>query len=268
MPDVRCLFVRGRYFTERDYGGGAGAIIIDETMARRYWPAEDPIGKRIRLRPPPATPWLEIVGVVGDVKRRTLDAAPRPGIYTHYLQTPSRNTSVVIRAVADPASLVAAARRAIREVDSEQSVAEIMPMPEALSQSISAWRFPMILLGVFAGLALALAVFGIYGVMAMAVAERTREVAIRIALGAQTGDVFRLVMGRGVKLALAGAALGLAGAFALTRVIASLLYGVGATDPLTFALITMSLTAAALLACYAPARRATKVDPMVALRQD
>ena len=260
--------VRGRYFTERDYGGGAGAIIIDETMARRYWPAEDPIGKRIRLRPPPATPWLEIVGVVGDVKRRTLDAEPRPGIYTHYLQTPSRNTAIVVRASADSASLVAAARRAIREVDSEQSVAEIRPMTEALSQSIAAWRFPMILLGIFAGLALALTVFGIYGVMAMAVAERTREVAIRIALGAQTGDVFRLVMGRGVKLALAGATLGLAGAFALTRVIASLLYGVGATDPLTFALITLLLTAVALLACYAPSRRATKVDPMIALRTD
>jgi len=258
--------VRGRYFTERDFGVSAGAIIIDEATAGRYWPAEDPIGKRIRLRPPPATPWLEIVGVVGDVKRRTLDAASRPGIYTHYLQTPQRNAAVVVRAAADPASLAPAVRRLVREVDNEQPVAEISPMPEVLSQSIASWRFPMILLGIFAGLALALAAAGIYGVMAMAVAERTRELAIRISLGAQTSDVFRLVMGRGLKIALAGAALGLAWALALTRVIATLLYGVSATDPVTFGLIAALLVLVALLACYLPARRATKVDPMIALR--
>jgi putative ABC transport system permease protein len=257
--------VRGRYFSEHDFGGSAGAIIIDETMARRYWPTEDPLGKRIRVRPPPETPWLEIVGVVGDVKRRTLDAAPRPGIYAHYRQTPAGST-VIIRATAEPAALMAAVRGAIREVDREQSVAEIRPMTEVLSQSIAAWRFPMILLGIFAGLALA--AVGIYGVMAMAVAERTRELAIRISLGAQRSDVLRLVLGRGLRLALAGVALGLAGAFALTRVIAALLYGVSATDPLTFGLIAALLVVVALLACWIPARRATKVDPMIALRTE
>jgi predicted permease len=258
--------VRGRYFTDPDFGSGAGAIIIDETMARRYWPNENPIGKRLRLRPPPATPWLEIIGVVGDVKRRTLDVAPRPGIYTHHLQTPGRDVSVAIRTVSEPASMVEAVRSAIREVDKEQPVTDIRPMTEVLSKSIASWRFPMILLGIFAGLALALAAVGIYGVMAMAVAQRTREMAIRISLGAQTSDVFRLVMGRGLRLALAGVALGLTGSFALTRVIATLLYGVSATDPMTFGLIAALLVVVALLACLIPARRATKADPLAVLK--
>jgi putative ABC transport system permease protein len=260
--------VRGRYFNDRDSGNSASVIIIDETMARRYWPAEDPIGKRIRLRPPPVTPWLEIVGVVGDVKRRTLDAAPRPGIYTHYLQTPPREMSIVVRAAAEPESLIATVRRAIREVDREQPVADIRPMSEVLSQSIAVRRFPMILLGIFAGLALALAAVGIYGVMAMAVNQRRREMAIRLSLGAQTSDVFRLVMGRGMRLALAGVTLGLMGAFALTRVLDTLLYGVRATDVTTFVLIAVLLVVVALLACFIPARRAMKVDPMMLLRYE
>jgi putative ABC transport system permease protein len=191
-----------------------------------------------------------------------------PEIYTSYLQDPFGSMSYVVRASVEPASLAAAVREAVRGVDRAQPVAEFKEMEQIVEEAAAQPRFNSLLLGVFGGTALLLAAAGIYGVMAYAVAQRTHEIGVRMALGAQRGDVFRLIMGQGARLILAGVAFGLVAAFALTRLMRGLLFGVGATDPLTYAGIAIFLTLVAALACYLPARRATKVDPLIALRYE
>jgi putative ABC transport system permease protein len=261
--------LKGRDFTEQDAEEAPRAVIINQTMARQFWPGEDPIGKRFTLGlPRPSNPWLSVVGVVGDVRHRGLDTEPRPQWYRTYLQSPRLRMTLVVRAAGDPASLTAAVRNAVRSVDQDQPVSNVMTMPEIVAESISPRRFQMLLLGLFAALALILAVMGIYGVISYSVAQRTHEIGVRMALGARPRDVLRLIVGQGLMLALIGVGLGLAAAFALTRVIASLLYGVSATDPASFATTSLLLMITALLASYLPARRAMKIAPVVALRYE
>ncbi|MCA1628589.1 MAG: ABC transporter permease, partial [Acidobacteria bacterium] len=257
--------LRGRTFAEQDTEASAMLCLINETMARRYFPDEDPIGKRITI----IKDEREIVGVVGDVRHAKLDAEAGAEMYTPYLQAPAPYINFVARSRAlDEASLAAAVRNAIHAVDKDQTIHKSRTMEELLSRSIAQPRFNTWLLSIFAAIALVLAMVGIFGVMNYTVAQRTHEIGIRRALGAQGADVMRLVVGHGMMLALLGVGVGLAGAFALTRFLASLLYGVSATDGWTFSAVALLLSAVAFVACYIPARRATKVDPMIALRYE
>ncbi len=266
--------LKGRQLTEGDKEDAPGVVIINETFAHRFFPGEDAIGKRVTFDNPEKekASWNSIVGVVRDVKHSALDAEPRPEIFRPFFQSPgtsfSGDLALVARTVSDPLSLAAAIRNEVWAVDKEMPVYDIETMDQIIAESVSRRRFNMLLLGVFAAVAMILATVGIYGVMSYTVSQRTHEIGIRMALGAERGDVLRLVVGQGMMQALAGVAIGLAGAFAVTRVMASLLYGVSATDPVTFIGISLLLAMIALIACYIPARRAMKVDPMVALRYE
>ncbi|MFN2455430.1 MAG: ABC transporter permease [Pyrinomonadaceae bacterium] len=276
---------KGRYLSERDTRDTLPVAVINETMARRYFGDEDPIGKRLYLGPPeelippgglpPNYHFIRwtIVGIVGDVKKRGLAKSIEPEIYTLPEQsltndTPARAMYLVVHTSTEPASLTAAVRSRIQAIDKEQPIAEVATMEKLLSDSLSQARFSTLLLGLFAGVALLLAAVGIYGVMSYSVTQRTHEIGIRMALGAQGRDVMRLVIGQGMVLAVIGVVIGLAASFLLTRLMKSLLFGVAATDPATFTAITLLLASVALAACYIPARRATKVDPMIALRYE
>jgi predicted permease len=269
---------RGRYFSEQDHEKAAGVAIINETMARRFWPDGDPLGKRIKLGGPTRPyPWMEIVGIVGDVKHDGLDAPVTPELYMPYAQTPFSQMpaglrfpamSLVARNGSDHDSLAAATRAEIKALDKDQPITNIRTLDQLLANSISQHRFYLLLLAFFAAIALALAAIGLYGVVSYTVKQRTQEIGVRMAFGAQAGDVLRLIIKFGMKLTLIGALIGLAGALALTRLMKTLLFDVSATDPLTFASITALLALVALLACFVPARRATKVDPLVALRNE
>jgi putative ABC transport system permease protein len=256
----------GRDFTDRDTGDAPAVVIINETMARRYWPGEDALGKRIRINS--TDPWMEIVGVAGDVKHFGLDSQSRPEFYAPYLKDPWPFMTFVVRSTSDTKSMAGAMRNEVWAIDKDLPVPDIKPMDELLSVSIARRRFNMTLLGLFAAVALVLAAVGIYGVMSYSVTQRTHEIGIRMALGATQSNVMKLVVGQGVRLALIGVGIGLAGALALTRVLASLLFEVSTTDPVTFAIVSVLLTGVALAACFVPARRASKVDPMVALRYE
>ncbi|MEK6285157.1 MAG: ABC transporter permease [Acidobacteriota bacterium] len=261
--------LRGREFTERDNAGSPRVVVINDAMARAYWPDEDPLGKRVSFDQINEAPnWREIVGVVRDVKHSAVDANSKPEMYFPFPQFPLFFMTVVVRTTGDPLNLVAAARSEVLAVNADQPISNIHTMEELIANSIAQRRFNMLLLGIFAGVALLLSAVGIYGVMSYSVAQRTHELGVRMALGAQTSHVVSLVVKQGMALALAGVGIGLAAAFALTRIMASLLYGVSATDPLTFSVIAVLLASVALLACYLPARRATKVDPMIALRYE
>ncbi|HEV2913882.1 MAG TPA: ABC transporter permease [Pyrinomonadaceae bacterium] len=262
--------LKGRYFNERDTDSSPNVAIIDETLARRYWPGADPVGRRISYNRRDGKPvWREIVGVVGAIKHKALDADYRGQLYFPHPQNPWSNMSLVVRSnTADPASLTAAVRSAIQAVDKDQPVYRVMTMETMVAESVAQHRFSMFLLTLFAVVAVALAVVGLYGVMSYGVSQRTHEIGIRMALGAQARDVLRMVVGQGFVLALLGVGAGLLGALALTRVMSSLLFGVSATDPFMFVSVPLILAGVALLACYLPARRATKVDPMVALRYE
>jgi len=213
-------------------------------------------------------PWRTVVGVVRDVKQHGLDREDRMQLYLPEAQYPTGYMTMVVRSSAEPSALLGAVRREVGAADRELAVYGVATMAELLADSVALWRFTMLLLGVFAAVAVALAGVGIYGVISYTVTQRTREIGVRVALGAQSRDVLRLVLGRGLALVSVGIALGLAGGLALTRVISSLLFGVSSRDPLTFASVAALLAAVALLACYLPARRATKVDPMIALRYE
>ena len=261
--------LRGRELTDRDGSDSPRVVVINEAMAARYFPDEDPIGKRVAFDQVNKAPnWREIVGVIGDVKHLALDSDPKPEMYFPFAQFPSFFMTLVMRTSGDPLNLVAAARSEVLAVKNDQPISNVHTMEELLSNSIAQRRFNMLLLSIFAGVALLLAAVGIYGVMSYSVAQRTHELGVRMALGAQTSHVLALVVKQGMTLALAGVGIGLAAAFALTRILASLLYGVSATDPLTFSVIALLLASVAFVACYLPARRATKVDPMVALRYE
>jgi len=258
----------GREFIDADNATSKRVIVVNETMARQYWPNENPLGQRVTMKDwgPPLTG--EIVGVVGDVKTNGLDEAVGPMIYWPCFQFPQLFNTIVVRSDGDPLRLVAAVKAAIWAVNKNQPISKIETLEQVLSESLARRRLYMILLGVFAGAALLLAGVGIYGVVSYSVSQRTQEIGIRIAVGAARRDVLRLVVGQGARAALLGIAVGVAAALALTRLMASLLFGVSAADPLTFMSVALLLTLVALAASYIPARRAMRVDPMVALRHE
>ncbi|HVG29694.1 MAG TPA: ABC transporter permease [Pyrinomonadaceae bacterium] len=257
--------LRGRPFTEQEARADAKVVVINETLATTFFPGEDPLGKHLVIDTGAPTQF-EIVGVVGDVRHRSLEQGVYQMMYVPSLQV--GNNNLVIRTASNPAGLAAAVRQQVAAIDRDQPVSAIRTMTDVLSESVGQQRFRTMLLAAFAAVALVLAAVGIYGVISYSVTQRTHEIGVRMALGAQRRDVVRLIVRGGLALTLLGVALGLAGSFALTRVMSGLLFGVSATDPATFAGITALLTSVALLACYLPARRATKVDPMVALRYE
>jgi len=279
----------GRYFTDRDdrsflagkdlskmtepqrVASGINSVIIDEEFARRYWPNEDAVGKRIRLGggTDSNAPLLTVLGVVGRVKMEGLSQdSNRVQGYFSFPQIGNGGMTVIVKAQSDPTQLISALREQVKAVDPDQPIYNIRTMHEIRAESVASERLNLTLLSIFAGIALVLAVVGIYGVMSYSVTQRTHEIGIRMAIGAQPRDVFRMVIGQGMTLALIGVGIGLIGAFALTRLMASMLFDIAPTDPVTFAVIAVLLTTVALLACFIPGRRATKVDPVISLRYE
>jgi predicted permease len=258
---------QGRLFNDEDVETKPGVTIIDDFMAQQFWPNENPIGKRIRFKDSePNSPWITVVGVVGRVKQYTLDTDSRIALYLPHAQYPTRAMNVVLRSSVEPAALTSALKREIRALDSDLPVYNVRTMAQRVDESLARRRFAMLMLVLFAFLAFALATIGIYGVVAYIVNQGTRELGIRMALGATQSHILRLVVRQGMTLALTGVALGLLGAFALTRGMRSLLFGIGATDAATFTVISLVLIFTALLASYIPARRAARIDPMISLR--
>ena len=262
--------VRGRLIEPTDDGKSQRVVVINETFARRFFPNGDPLGKRIRLgKLTLEFQWATIVGVVGDVRGFALDEPPQPTMYWPVAQiraTPA--LAIVVRTQGDPASLTSAVRGAIAEVDPGQPIYDMQTLDRLVAKSLGQRRFTLTLMLLFGAIALVLSAVGIYGVMAFAVTQRTQEIGIRMALGARTIDVLRLILGSGMYLTAIGVIVGLVGAFAITRLMTRLLFGVSPTDAMTFGMVTAGLLLVALLACYIPARRATKVDPLVALRYE
>ena len=266
---LRIPLLKGRNFDARDARDAPNVVIISERLARRYFPDQEPLGRHVLLGDTP----LEIVGVVGDVRYKAFidevrDDRLRPAVYVPHAQHPYREVTLAVRSATEPAALAAAVRREVLALDKDQPVYNVRTMAQVFAESMSPQRVSAIMFAGFALIALALAAVGLYAVIAYSVTLRTHELGIRMALGAQPRDVFRLIIGQGLRLILLGVVLGLAGALAVTRTMASLLYGVSATDATTYVAISLLLALVALLACYVPARRATKVDPMVALRYE
>jgi putative ABC transport system permease protein len=255
---------KGRAIDSRDRQGLPGAMVINETMARRYFDGEDPIGKVVRNPHGRA----EVVGVVGDVKHYGLDGEPRAELFMAAWQQPLNGMALVVRTASDPKPFVDQIRREVLAIDAEQPIYDASTMVDVVSRSVFLPRISMLLLGAFAASALLLAVVGIYGVVSYTVTQRTRELGVRMALGADARHVLGLVVRQGLSMAVVGTAIGLAGAFALSRWIDALLFGVTATDPATFAVVVSTLLAVATIACYIPAWRATRVDPTTALRAE
>jgi len=266
----------GRAFTAQDNAQSEPVVVISDAMARSFWPGEDPLGKHIRIGLVDRGPWLSVIGVVGDVKSTSLEADQGPMFYLPYWQIGRGPLVMVARTATDPSTLIAAMRGQVWAIDKDQPVANIRTMEEVLGQSVAPSRFFMFLMGSFAGVALLLALVGVYGVISYLVTERTREIGVRIALGAQPRDILRLVVGQGLRLVLLGVGMGTLAAYSLGTMVkyfstsetSKLLYQVSVTDPATFALVALLLAGAALLACYLPARSCLKVDPMVALRYE
>jgi predicted permease len=262
--------LRGRPFLPTDHADAPRVCIINQTLARRYWPGEDPVGKHIKTGglERPTNPWMEVVGVVGDMKFTSLETPADPTLYQPYQQGAWSAMYLVVRATQDPLNLVAPLRAAVWSLDKDLPVARVRTMDQLLSKSVAQPRFRAWLIGLFGCAALLLAAVGVYGVVSYSVTERTREIGVRVALGARRGDVLRLVIGQGLQLAGLGVALGMVGAFLVTRLLTKLLFAVKPYDPLTFAGAAALLSVVVLAACYIPARRATRVDPQVALRYE
>jgi predicted permease len=261
--------VNGRLFDDHDTKDAPDVVLVDEHMAQQLWPGEEPLGKRLRRGGMDADDtWMTVVGVVGRVKQYALDADSRIAMYFPHAQFPTRAMNVVLRSDADPARLASVVRKEIHTLDSDLPIYNVRTMGQRVDESLARRRFSMLLLTLFAALAFGLAVIGIYGVIAYIVEQGTRELGIRMALGATPGGIAMLVLRHGVAMALVGVAIGVAGAFALTRFMQALLYGIAATDPVTFAAIAVLLTLVALAASYVPARRAARIDPMVSLRSE
>jgi putative ABC transport system permease protein len=263
---------RGRYFTADDRKGTEEVTIINETLARRHFPGQDPVGQRLKFGPPQSTddPWVKIVGVVADTRLESPDAAPRPQTYQSLGQLPPIGDSmeVLLRSEGDPAGLAVAAQRGVHELDPEQAIGDMTTMRTMMTRAVAPRQFNMALLVVFGLTSLVLASIGIFGVMAQTVAQRTHEIGIRMALGAGRGQVLSLVLGRGMAVVMAGIAIGIVASVALTRLMQSLLFGVAPTDALTFAAVPLVLALVAMFAAWLPARRATAVDPIIALRYE
>jgi putative ABC transport system permease protein len=268
FPTMGIPLVSGRMLSEQDAATtGPPVIVINEAMARGLWPGESAIRKRVKpTLSTPDAPWMEVVGVVGNVRHLAIDIEPRPEMYLHYMTAPLFNPIIVVRASGDPMALVPAIRSQVRALDPELSIAYVNTMEQLAARSISGRKFSMTLLGVFAGVAFLLAAVGIYGVISYTVTQRTHEIGIRMALGATSRDVLRMIFGHAMLLAGAGIVVGLVAARALTTLMSSILYEVSAADTVTFAIIPLVIAGMTLLASYIPARRAMKVDPMVALR--
>jgi putative ABC transport system permease protein len=260
--------ISGRLFSEKEATEVSHVVVINEALRRTYFPDEDPIGRRITISMSNEPVPSEIIGIVGDVKHAGLDIEPRAMAYWPHPELAYPFMTLVARTEGDPLGLASSVQREVQALDKDQPIADVYTMEQLLSVSVARARFSTLLLSVFAGVALLLAAVGIYGVMSYSVTQRTHEIGIRMALGAQRKDVMGLVVRQGMTLALIGVGLGLGVAYALTRVMASLLYGVSATDPVTFAAISLVLTGVALAANLVPARRATRVDPMIALRYE
>jgi len=263
--------VQGRSFTDRDNQSAPLTMIVNQALAEQNFPGENAIGKRItfgstdkNLQPV----WFEIVGVVANVRSLELREEPGPELYFSTLQDPFASMSLVVRTTVEPESIAPAIRQAVAEVDHTVPVSKVQTMEHIVSTSVTQPRFNLFLIGLFSVIALLLSAAGIYGVTAYTVAQRTHELGIRLALGAQVGDVLRMIVGQGMAVIMVGVVLGLGAAFALLRLMKSWLFGISENDPLTFAAITIVLTLVALIACYIPARRATKVDPLVALKYE
>ncbi|HYW74856.1 MAG TPA: ABC transporter permease [Pyrinomonadaceae bacterium] len=279
--------LHGRYFTEHDdrsfiagrdlskmnagqrLAAGTNVLIIDDLFARQHWPGENPVGKRIKLGGGDDGPAIEVVGVVGRVKMESLDDdSNRVQGYFSFSQLPFNGMTIIVKGSSDPNDLIAAVRGQVKALDPDQPIYNIRTMEEIRGESIAPQRLNLLLMSIFAGIAFVLAVVGIYGVMSYAVTQRTHEIGIRMAIGAQPGDVFRMILGQGMLLTAIGMLAGLVGAFALTRLMATMLFSVKPTDPVTFGGVALILTAVSLLACYVPGRRATKVDPVNSLRYE
>jgi len=257
--------LKGRAFASSDTEKSQPVAIVDESLARRYSPDGDLVDKRIRIGD---GPWMTIVGVVPNVKNRKLDEEAWPYVYRPYSQWVRRETMLVVRGAINPELLVGQIRQEVAKLDPELPLSDVSTIQQAMDRSLLTTRLTNSLLVGFAATALLLALTGIYGVMSLNVANRRNEFGIRLALGAQTSNVLKLILGQGLKLAAVGVALGLLGAIAFTRLLKGLLFGISASDPLTFGLIAALLVGVALLACWIPARRATKVDPLEALRSE
>ena len=279
--------LRGRVFNDRDdrshlagrdlsklteverEGAGINSVVIDEEFAKRYWPNEDPVGKRIRMGADPKAPVAEVLGVVGRVKMESLNQnSDRVQGYFAFNQVPLGGMTVVIKGASDANQLISSIRGAVRELDPNQPIYSVRTMDEIRAESVAPERLNLTLLSLFAGIALVLAIVGIYGVMSYSVTQRTHEIGIRMAVGARPLDVFKMILGHGMKLALIGVGIGLVGAFLLTRLMATMLFGVQPTDATTYGAISILLIVIALLACYLPGRRATKVEPTISLRYE
>jgi predicted permease len=278
---LKVPLLRGRFFTLQDTGKAPGVVIVNDVMAKKYWPKQDPVGQRITigkgLGPDFDDPTRQIVGVVGNVREAGLGADPPEVLYVPFGQLPDGFTRLVnnvlatnwlIRTTGDPLTLVAAVRQEFLAVDNALPVARVRTLGQVIGDATARQNFQMLLLVVFSSIALLLAAIGIYGVMSYSVQQRSHEIGIRLSLGAGTGDVLRLIVGQGLRLVAIGVAVGLAAAFGLTRLLAGLLYGIKPSDPVTYVTVAALLSAVAFLATYIPARRATKVDPVIALRYE
>jgi putative ABC transport system permease protein len=272
---MKIPILEGREFTQYDTARSQDVVVIDEALARRYWPNESPVGAHIKFENEPTPRELEVVGVVGNVKHFGLDEEPLATLYAPFYQMPENlvpvwasRINLVTRTSSDPMTLSAAIRREVQDVDKNVPASNVRTMGQFLSASVAPRRFNLLLLTVFAAAALLLTTSGIYAVISYSVVQRTQEIGLRMALGAQRSDVLKVVVGQGLKLVLIGVVTGLAGAFAFSRLISSLLFGVSSVDPITFAVMPVLLIGVALLASYNPARRATKIDPVIALRAE
>jgi putative ABC transport system permease protein len=259
--------IKGRLFNEQDQLNTPRVFLINQTLARRFWPDQDPIGKQIKTDAADGATGA-VIGVVGDAKHFWLEEESQPQMYEAYSQAPGIFATVVVRTTVEPMSLAEPVRQAVWKVDGDQPMWKVRTLESLIDRSTANKRFLMVLMGVFAALALALTVIGLYGVMSYAVSQRTQEIGVRMALGAGARNIHRMVLRQGMTLVLIGVAFGLAASWLLTRLMANLLFGVSATDLLTFVSISSLLTIVALLACWIPARRAMKVDPIIALRYE
>jgi predicted permease len=268
---LRIKLIEGRLLDERDALGSPFVALINQTMAKNLWPGEDPVGKRFKRGAlDEKSPWISVVGVVADVHQAGLDVPARQEMYLPYQQQDTGFTPeyLAVRTAGDPMSMAETIRAQIWAVDNEQPVAGAMPLDDLVNEYLAPWQVQASLLGGFAAIALLLASLGVYAVLSFSVTQQTQEIGVRVALGAQPRDVLRMVLSYGLKLFLLGAVVGLAAALVLSQSLSHLLYGVSATDPISFAGVTILLAAVTLLACYIPARRATRVDPMLALRHE